>query len=338
MASVMRILSLGLILIGLLALMPSGAVKWPERVYKPSALQQEQASIDLGRMLFYDPILSRDSSISCASCHSSYVAFTHVDHAVSHGIEDRIGRRNAPALMNLAWSQSFMWDGAINHLDMQPLAPISNALEMDEQLPNVIRKLQRSSLYQAMFNRVYGDSLVTTERMLKAFSAFLITLESRSSKYDQMLAGTANFTEQESRGYNLFRQQCNQCHTEPLFTNNAYRNNGIVQNGRDFGRGEVTGISTDSGLFKVPTLRNIQYSRPYMHDGRYAKLNEVVRHYATGDFSESASVEMSQVKAMSEEQRVDLMAFLLTLSDSAFVFDKRHQYPFKLFEASSVRN
>jgi cytochrome c peroxidase len=312
--------------------------KWPARAYEPSAIQQQENCIQLGRALFYDPILSRDSSISCASCHSSYVAFTHVDHSVSHGIDDRIGRRNAPALMNLAWSTSFMWDGAINHLDMQPLAPITNVLEMDEQLPHVLLKLKRSAMYRSLFADVYGDSAITTERMLKAFSAFLLTLETRSSRYDKVMSGKAQFNEQEMKGYRIFQQQCNACHTEPLFTNHEFRSNGIAAMNGDAGRAEVSHMPSDSGLFKVPTLRNVYYSRPYMHDGRLARLSDVVRHYSAGRFPEKASSEMKMVSGLNEQERVDLTAFLLTLSDSSFVFEKSFQYPFKLFETNGVEH
>jgi cytochrome c peroxidase len=311
--------------------------EWPVKVYYASGEQLDSMCIELGRALFYDPILSRDSTISCASCHSSYVAFTHVDHKVSHGIDDRIGRRNAPALMNLSWSKTFMWDGAINHLDMQPLAPITHALEMDEQLPHVISKLQASRMYQRLFREVFGDSVVTTERMLKSIAAFLITLESNRSKYDAVQRGEALFSEQEERGYQLFKKQCNACHTEPLFTSGEFESNGIALNGDDFGRGEITGIASDSGLFKVPTLRNIFYSRPYMHDGRFAKLNDVIKHYSQGAFSPGTSLEMENVHPMNERDCIDLTSFLLTLSDSAFVFDKRFQYPFKLYERFSVQ-
>lgn len=333
--TVIFILSIALLLS--FTLVSHNKKQWPKQIYTADAVQQDSMCILLGRALFYDPILSRDSSISCSSCHSSYVAFTHVDHKVSHGIDDRIGRRNAPALMNLAWSKTFMWDGAINHLDMQPLAPITHTLEMDEQLPHVLAKLQASRMYRQLFNEVFGDSLVTTERMLKSLAAFLITLESKQSKYDAVQMGEALFSEQEERGYQLFKQQCNACHTEPLFTNGEFESNGIALNGDDFGRGEITGIASDSGLFKVPTLRNIYYSRPYMHDGRMARLSDVIVHYGLASFETSASEEMKRVKPMSEEERIDLTAFLLTLSDSAFVFEKKHQYPFKLYESYGVQ-
>ena len=334
----MRILALSAIALLVVALCPSKPPSWPLKVYQASPMQQQENCIQLGRALFYDPILSRDSTISCASCHSSYVAFTHVDHKVSHGIDDRIGRRNAPALMNLAWSKTFMWDGAINHLDMQPLAPITHALEMDEQLPHVLSKLQSSRMYRQLFSEVFGDSLVTTERMLKSIAAFLITLESNRSKYDAVQRGEALFSEQEERGYQLFKQQCNACHTEPLFTNGEFANNGIAVHEDDFGRGEITGIASDTGLFKVPTLRNIYYSRPYMHDGRMARLSDVMLHYGLASFETHASAEMKRMRPMNEEQRIDLTAFLLTLSDSAFVFEKKHQYPFKLYEEFGVQH
>ena len=334
----MRILALSAIALLVVALCPSKPPSWPLKVYQASPIQQQENCIQLGRALFYDPILSRDSTISCASCHSSYVAFTHVDHKVSHGIDDRIGRRNAPALMNLAWSKTFMWDGAINHLDMQPLAPITHALEMDEQLPHVLSKLQSSRMYRQLFSEVFGDSLVTTERMLKSIAAFLITLESNRSKYDAVQRGEALFSEQEERGYQLFKQQCNACHTEPLFTNGEFANNGIAVHEDDFGRGEITGIASDTGLFKVPTLRNIYYSRPYMHDGRMARLSDVMLHYGLASFETHASAEMKRMRPMNEEQRIDLTAFLLTLSDSAFVFEKKHQYPFKLYEEFGVQH
>jgi cytochrome c peroxidase len=231
-----------------------------------------------------------------------------------------------------------MWDGAINHLDMQPLAPITNALEMDEQLPHVLLKLKRSAMYRRLFADVYGDSTITIERMLKAFSSFLLTLESRRSRYDKVMSGKAQFTEQERKGYRIFREQCNACHTEPLFTNHEFRSNGIAAKTGDAGRAEVSHLPTDSGLFKVPTLRNTYYSRPYMHDGRMARLSDVVRHYADGHFSEGASSEMGMVTGMNEQERIDLTAFLLALSDSSFVFDKSLQYPFKLFETYGVEH
>ncbi len=159
---------------------------WAKPTYDFSKNPLSQSKIELGRTLFYDPILSRDNMVSCASCHLPQLAFAHIDHQLSHGINDRIGTRNAPSLMNLAWSKSFMWDGAVNHLDMQSLAPITNHDEMDETLENVIVKLQKSKKYPPLFKAAFGDSIVTGEHLLKSMSQFMLTLVSANAKYDKV--------------------------------------------------------------------------------------------------------------------------------------------------------
>jgi cytochrome c peroxidase len=165
--------------------------RWPEPVYDFKKKPLAAKKIELGRMLFYDPILSRDSTISCASCHSQYTAFTHTDHDLSHGIEGRIGTRNSPALMNLAWGSSFMWDGSIAHIDEQALAPISNPLEMDEKIEHVVHKLQMSKKYPSMFNRAYGDTVVDKERILGALSQFIQSTKPAGINFSKPGARTA---------------------------------------------------------------------------------------------------------------------------------------------------
>jgi cytochrome c peroxidase len=169
---------------------------FPKPVYdfKKNPLSKEK--VELGRVLFFDPILSKDKSISCASCHSSFNAFAHTDHDLSHGIGDSIGNRNAPALFNLAWQSSFMWDGAVNHLDVQALAPITHPKEMGEDLETVVRKLQASKIYPKLFFKAFNDSIITGERVLKSLSQFQLTLISANSKYDRVKEGIENFTEQ----------------------------------------------------------------------------------------------------------------------------------------------
>jgi cytochrome c peroxidase len=310
---------------------------WPKPAYdfKKNPLTEEK--ILLGRVLFYDPILSKDNSISCASCHSVYTAFTHVDHALSHGINDRIGTRNSPALMNLAWHKSFMWDGAINHLDMQALAPISHPDEMGENIQHVVEKLNVSSLYKQLFFAAYQDSLATGEKTLKAISQFMLTLVSSNSKYDSVMRGTSQFTEQEKSGYVLFKKNCSACHTEPLFTNLEFRNNGlpIDSNLKDFGRMRITQKASDSIKFKVPTLRNIEFSYPYMHDGRFKKLKDVLNHYTHLVQTEiSLDKELRKPIHLDSKQQVDLTAFLLTLTDKSFLFNKDFAYPREILKAN----
>jgi len=303
---------------------------WPKPAYnfKKSPLTKE--GIALGRKLFYDPVLSRNNTISCASCHLSFTAFTHVDHDLSHGIEDRIGTRNSIAIMNLAWSNSFMWDGGVNHLDVQALAPISHPAEMDEDIAHVVEKLNASHDYRSRFFRAFDDSLATGEKLLKALAQFQLTLVSANSKYDKVKRGEDAFTEQEEKGYQLFKQHCASCHQEPLFTNNGFANNGLPVDTslNDFGRLKITGKKRDSLLFKVPTLRNIEFSFPYMHDGRFEKLREVLNHYAKGiEVSPTLAEELRDGIELTSNEKTDILAFLLTLSDREFLFNPEHAFP-----------
>ena len=305
---------------------------WPEPVYDFRKNPLDSATIQLGRVLFYDPVLSLDSTISCASCHSPYNTFTHVDHALSHGIYDRIGTRNSPVLVNLAWGKSFMWDGAVNHLNMQAVAPLENHLEMGESLHHVIQKIRRQEKYKRLFKSAFHSEAITGERLLKAISQFMLTLVSSNSKYDQVVRGEngVQFTEQENKGYYLFKEHCASCHTEPLFTNQTFQNNGLAPDSilRDLGRMKITQKSSDSLKFKVPTLRNIERSAPYMHDGRYRSLQMVLFHYSS-DIHRSATLAPQLRKGISltEEDKRAIISFLKTLTDYTFLNNKQFQYP-----------
>lgn len=310
--------------------------KWPKPAYDFSANKLTEAKVKLGRALFYDPLLSADNTISCASCHSPYNAFTHVDHDLSHGINDRIGTRNSPALMNLAWKSSFMWDGAIVNLDMQSLAPISHPDEMGNSIEKVVAVLNQSPLYRKAFYQAYGDSLITGEKTLKALSQFMLTLVSSNSKYDRVMQQKEQFSEQEAKGYQLFKSNCAACHTEPLFTNDAFANNGLPLDPtlNDFGKMNISKKSRDSLLFKVPTLRNLEYSFPYMHDGRFKKLSQVINHYTSGiQPGLTLARELQKPIVLTSNEKVDLLAFLLTLSDKSFVFNPDFAYPKDFFSS-----
>jgi cytochrome c peroxidase len=297
---------------------------FPEPVYDFASRPLSASKIELGRQLFYDPVLSLDSSTSCASCHSPYNAFAHIDHKLSHGIFDSIGTRNAPALFNLAWQRSFMWDGAVNHIEVQALAPISNQAEMREDLAHVVMKLQRSRKYPALFFRAFGDSTITGQQVLLALAQFQLTLISSQSKYDSVMNHAAQFTPQEQNGYVLFQQHCTACHREPMFTTYGFASNGLPVDPhlRDYGRFAITHSVTDSFQFKIPTLRNIEYTSPYMHDGRFAKLYDVVSYYSDGlrPFA-YVSAPLKNALHLSASEKVDLVAFLLTLSDKKFIFN-----------------
>jgi cytochrome c peroxidase len=304
-------------------------VYFPEPVYNFKNNPLDSNAIELGRILFYDPALSRNNTISCASCHSPYNAFAHTDHDLSHGIDDQIGFRNAPALFNLAWQSSFMWDGAIKNLDMQALAPISHPKEMGEDIASVVKKLNNNPEYKRRFFQVFKDSTVTGERMLKVLSQFQLTLISDQSKYDLVKQGKTVFTEQEENGYKLFLKNCNVCHTEPLFFKNDFANNGLPVDTtlKDYGKWTITKQSKDSLLFKIPTLRNLSYTFPYMHDGRFKKLHEVLNHYTQGIVkTPTLAKELKTPIQITANEKADLIAFLLTLNDKNFVFNKKHQF------------
>lgn len=293
-----------------------------------------EAKIVLGRVLFYDPLLSSDNSISCSSCHSPYNAFAHTDHDLSHGINDSIGFRNAPALFNLAWQKSFMWDGAINHLDMQALAPISDSREMNETLENVVQKLNNSSIYPKLFYIAFGDSLATGTRTLKALSQFQLTLISANSKYDKVKEGKDNFSVQEAKGYQLFLKNCNTCHSEPMFTNYSFANNGLPTDPtlNDFGKYRISKKPSDSLLFKIPSLRNLNFTYPYAHDGRFKTIRDVLNHYTDGIIeSTNLSKELKKPIILTQNEKSDVLAFLKTLNDSTFVFDPSNKYPKEIF-------
>lgn len=312
-------------------IVPTG---FPEPAYDFSKNILTTEKIELGRALFYDPILSRDNSISCSSCHSVYNSFAHTDHDLSHGIDDLIGTRNAPALINLAWHKSFMWDGAVNHLEVQALAPITHPKEMDESMNHIVFKLSQSDLYTKLFMNAYNDTSITGEKILKALAQFQLIFISSSSRYDSMTQKQIKFTYQEENGYNLFKKNCNTCHAEPLFSTYTFANNGLGLDTtlNDFGRMQITKERSDSLKFKIPTLRNIEYSPPYMHDGRFKSLFAVLNHYTSG-IHQTANLapELKSPIILSENEKVDLIAFLLTLSDKKFIFNPDFSYPRELF-------
>jgi len=308
---------------------------WPKPVYDIAKNPVTEEGFQLGRALFYDPRLSKDNTISCASCHLQASGFTHIDHDLSHGIEGKIGTRNSLAIMNSAWSDSFMWDGGINHLEVQALAPLTSELEMAETLENVVRKLDTIPFYKNLFYKAFQDSIITGQRVLLGLTQFTLMLNTYNSKYDKYIRKEvgAEFTAQEKNGLKLFRNHCASCHTEPLFATNEFKNNGLAIDTtlNDFGRMKITQDPKDSLKFKVPTLRNIQFTKPYMHDGRFETLQEVITHYTNGiQHSETLAAELKAAIVLTPNEKVDLLVFLHTLTDKEFLFDKRFSFPKEL--------
>jgi cytochrome c peroxidase len=303
---------------------------WPKPHYNFENNPLSNEGFELGRSLFYDPILSKDSTVSCASCHLQYTAFAHVDHPTSHGVDSRVGKRNAPGLMNLAWAPYFHWDGGVLSLNGQAVNPITHPDEMGSDLATVLIKLKRQKEYLAAFKNVFGTEEIKIHHVLKALAQFTVSLVSCNSKYDQMKRKEVEFSEQEKKGYALFLKHCNQCHSEPLFTTFEFKANGIGVNAAlvDSGRANITGKEKQAFLFRVPSLRNVEYSFPYMHDGRFNQLKEVVRHYSNPvDWKLPFSSELVKKKyVLNSAQQKDLLAFLKTLTDKGFLFNPLFGY------------
>lgn len=280
----------------------------------------------LGRKLFYDPILSRDSSTSCGSCHQRIAAFGHIDHRLSHGINGLIGTRNVPAIQNIIWQPNFMWDGGINHLDLQPIAPITSSIEMDETLVHLIEKLNKHKVYPKLFKKAFKKNNIESADLLKALSQFVALMVSDSSKYDKYMRGEITFSSEEEKGLILFRKHCENCHKEPLFSDFSFRNIGLAPDTalKDYGRYRITGLKSDSMKFRVPSLRNVEITYPYMHDGRFPRLKHVLDHYANGKFfTENVDELVKKNVGLSQEERAALIAFLKTLTDRSYTYDRR---------------
>jgi cytochrome c peroxidase len=316
--------------------LPSNDIKeiipegWPQPVYRFENNTLTKEGFELGRELFYEEMLSSNNTISCGSCHQLFSAFANVDHRFSHGINDSLGNRNAPGLFNMNWNTSFMWDGGVNHIETQPLAPIANPIEMNENLNNVITKLSASNKYKQLFKSAFGNDEITTQNILKAFAQFQGVLYSYNSKFDQYKRNEISFTNEELAGYNLFIQKCNNCHREPLFTDHDFKNNGLSVDPtiNDFGREKITGNVNDKFKFKTPSLRNIGLTAPYMHDGRFNTLDQVLNHYSSG-ISNTTNLDPSLQSGinLSSTEKSNLKAFLLTLTDYKFIQDERFKDP-----------
>jgi cytochrome c peroxidase len=323
---------------------------FPDPVYDLSKNPLTVEGVELGRFLFYDGILSRTDKIGCGTCHQQVAAFTHHGHDLSHGVDDQLGIRNSPSVQNMAWNTSFFWDGGVHDMDLVPPVPIQNEVEMGERVGNVIEKLRKTPVagaakqvnYPKMFKAAFGTDEINADRMTKALSQFMMTIVSATSKYDYYLKGDASaLTAQEKAGMTLFKQKCASCHSSELFTDFSFRNNGLIPNKiNDQGRYAITLNEADRLKFKVPSLRNVGLTAPYMHDGRFTTLQEVLDHYANDQNSGKDSIYISPTLdpllnvagqkrgiALSNAEKQSIIAFLRTLNDDQLMNDKRFSDP-----------
>lgn len=303
--------------------------------------------VKLGRMLFYEKMLSKDGSMACASCHRQEHAFSDTNK-FSIGVDGFAGGRQAMAVFNMAWhTNEFFWDGRAHLLRDQSLMPIQDSLEMAETLENAVAKLSANQDYKNQFIRAFGTDQITSKLMSLAMEQFMNSIVSVNSKFDQVLAGNASLTSSEARGRKLFFTEynpnfpdnsgadCAHCHGGKNFTNNQYMNNGLESDATmtDVGRQNVTGNPNDKGKMKVPSLRNIALTGPYMSDGRFKTLEEVLDHYDNGlavssTLDPALAYTMSTGLMLTAQDKADLVAFLKTLTDLDLMTNPEYSDPF----------
>lgn len=305
---------------------------FPDLVYDVTLNPPTEKGFELGKKLFYDGRLSSDGLVSCGFCHIQENAFTHHGHTFSHGVGEGIGTRNTPAIQNMGYQTTFMYDGAASHLDLQPIIPLTSTIEMNGDLTAILVMLKADPVYKTLFKQAFNDGAITIENMLKALSQFMVMLTSSDSRFDKYrrLETGGTLSEDELAGYALFKSKCASCHATDLMTDNSFRNNGLVVNPaiNDVGRYRVTELITDYYKFKVPSLRNVEMTAPYMHDGRFGTLQAVLDFYSSG-VTESATLDPilkqngSVGIALTTIEKIQLIAFLKTLTDNQYLTDLR---------------
>jgi cytochrome c peroxidase len=304
--------------------------------------------VKLGRFLFYEERLSGDNTQSCGSCHAQAFGFSDSGNRFSTGIDGVQGPRNSMVLQNLGWEQRFFWDGRATILEQQILEPVENPIEMHELWPNAVAKLQADPAYSQLFMDAFGTATITKERAAKAIAQFLRTLISGNSRFDQWQRGEIALAPEEQLGFLLTQMEggdpslglggqwgadCFHCHPHGggRFTDGLMRNNGLDAVFTDLGLGGITGQPQDMGLFKTPSLRNVAVSGPYMHDGRFNTLEEVIEHYNSGgELSPTVSPFMKFQQGgltLTAEKKAQLLAFLNTLTDTEFLSNPEFSDP-----------
>ena len=305
---------------------------FPPLVYDLENNPITEKGFELGRKLFYDGRLSSDGTISCGFCHEQQHAFTHHGHTVSQGVNGQTGTRNSPSIQNLGFQTSFMYDGATEHLNLQPIIPITNPVEMDGSFSQIVAMMNGDAEYKKLFGLAFPNKPINTENMLKAMGQFLVMVTSSNSRFDKFrrneTGGTLTLEEQD--GYAIFNQKCASCHATDLFTDNSFRNNGLAVNPivNDVGRYRVTLVDADKYKFKVPSLRNVDKTKPYMHDGRFLTLEAVLDHYSSGIVN-SVTLDSSLNNGgtlgipLTTLEKTKIIAFLKTLTDNQYLTDSR---------------
>ncbi len=305
-----------------LPVLPKTPAGWPS-IHWPADNPFTPAKAILGRRLFFDKILSRDRSVSCGSCHLPTEGFADPGAALSLGVHGRFAKRNSPTLTNVAFGTSFMSEGGVPTLELQAISPIVSENEMDMTAAEIETRLSIDTLYLRLFRQAYGEGPITFSGVTKALATYERTLLSMNSPYDRWQAGESDaLSPSAKRGAAIFlgeKGDCWHCHAPPLFTDRDFHNTGLDFVLTDLGRALVTGRTSDEGSFKTPTLRNIGVTGPYMHDGRFTTLRQVVEHYNAGGKPHPNVSALIRPMGLTDGELNDLVNFLEALTDSTFL-------------------
>ncbi len=308
----------------------------------PESNEFSEKKIELGRLLFYDPILSGNNQVSCASCHIQDKAFTDGDALTRKGVSGKALLRHTPALINLAWMPGLFWEGGAKNIESLALGPIGHPDEMNQDIVELIGELNEDGIYPSLFQSAFNKDEIQLTHVLKALAQFQRTLISGNSRYDKYIRNEEGvaLSMQELIGLTLYKDHCSSCHSGFLFTDNAFHNNGIDSSWNDFsneyiftGRYRITFDSSDLGKFKTPTLRNVALTAPFMHDGRFGSLKEVLDHYSS-QVKYSPSLDRQFIREdgkygipLSEQEKRDIIAFLNSLTDEEFISSEQFSSP-----------
>lgn len=314
--------------------LPDFVITYYGRMPVPPDNPTTEEGVALGRKLFYDSRLSRNNTMNCGTCHRQGHGFSDF-RQFSIGLDNQTGLRNAPGLANVGFVSQLFWDGRAHSLEQQARDPITNPIEMDSKWDTIVTRLNTDSLYPALFYKAFGSSLIDSIHILKAIAQFERTFISFNSRYDAFYfeGNIDTFTQKELKGLDIFMGKgfCNHCHSDVLLTDNFFRNNGLDAK-PDSGLAKITHKKEDIGKFKVPSLRNIAVTAPYMHDGRFATLRDVVDFYSDSVHPSSPNIDAHMEPFgyglhLTEEEKNDLIAFLKTLTDSSFLKNPAYTRP-----------
>jgi len=305
---------------------------FPPMAYNMANNPLTEKGFELGKKIFYDGRLASDGVVSCGFCHIQADAFTHHGHNFSHGVGEAIGTRNAQPIQNMAFQTQFMWDGAADHIELVSMIPIASEIEMNGDFSAIIAMMKNDANYRKLYKQAFENGEINAENMLKALAQFMTMLTSSNSKFDKYRRNEPGGTlsQDELEGYQIFNQKCASCHATDLFTDNSFRNNGLAINPaiNDLGRYRVTENEQDKYKFKVPSLRNIEKTAPYMHDGRLFTLETVLNHYASGvvhtqNLDPILNANGTLGIPLTAAEKLKIIAFLKTLTDHQFLTDRR---------------